>query len=201
MPLMVSGRVRHCQLQPDQVHAMLSKHIPGIYTSVPDFAVDRNGCKIEFFCNSSSILDFTVTLTTVGGPAPAAVTLLAREAQSANEAVLKALGRRFRRAKIGYCYLEDEKSRGNLLTWSWEKPLRSRPAKLAYLLCAMLLALGGVLTYITLRQPPSASRTDAVISLALAILLSVLALPLPFVFEHLKTKGNGRWIYLQNGAD
>lgn len=198
MPLVVTGRVRHRQLQPHQVQAMLRKHLPGLMVSAPDFSVDQNGCRVEFFCNTSSSLDFTVTLKSSGGPAPAAVAMLAREAQSLNVALLKALGRRFQRAEVRYCLLEDDKSRSSLLNWTWEPPLSSRPAKLSYILCVALLIVAGVLTYFFLKQPAGAARTDNVILLILAICLPALTLPLPFVYEHMKTRGTGRWIYSQN---
>ena len=127
MPLMVSGRVHHHHMHPDRVRAKLSERLPGLLVRTPEFALEQNGCKIEFFCNTTSTLDFTVTRIAASGPAPAAVTDLAREAQNINSAVLRALGRKFRKAEFGYCYIEDEKSRSSLLTWVRTEPLKSRP--------------------------------------------------------------------------
>ncbi len=78
MALVVSGQLSHCQMQPHQVHAALRHHLPGLVVSSPDFAVNRNTCRIEFFCNTSSTLDFTVTLTAKQTPAPAAVAVLGK---------------------------------------------------------------------------------------------------------------------------
>jgi hypothetical protein len=200
MALVVSGQVRHRHMQPDQVHAALRKHLPGLLVSAPDFAVDRSTCRVRFFCNTSSILDFTVVLKSNPGPAPAAVAVLARETEILNATLTEALGRRFRRAKVEYCLLEDERSRSGLLSWAWEPPLSSRPAKFSYILCFGLLILAGILVRGLLRQPPSASRSYNIISLILAICLPAFTLPLPFVFEHLKSRGNGRWVFSQTGG-
>lgn len=199
MPLVVTGRVRHRQMQPDRVRAVLSRRIPGIVVSTPDFCVDQNDCKVEFFCTTTTTLDFTVTLKSGAGPAPANVAVLARMAQSLNAAVVRALWLPFRRAKIGYCYLEDDRSRSRLLDWVREKPLSSRPAKLSYILCVVLFVVGGILVYLMFKQTPSDSRTDSIISLIVAIGLAVIALPLPFINEHLKLRGSGRWDYSQSG--
>jgi hypothetical protein len=48
MALVVSGQVRHRHMQPDQVHAALRKHLPGLLVSAPDFAVDRSTCRVRF---------------------------------------------------------------------------------------------------------------------------------------------------------
>jgi hypothetical protein len=199
MPLVVTGRVHHRQMQPDQVHAVLCKHIPGLVVGTPDFSVDRNGCKVEFFCNTTTTLDYTVTPKSSGGPPPAAVTILAREAQSLNAAVLKGLGSRFNRAEIKYCYLEDDRSRSRLLDWLGENPLSSRPAKFSYILCAIIAIVGAVLVYLMFRQPSSDSRTDSIISLIVGVVLAMLAIPLPFFYEHFKLRGSGRWVYFQGG--
>lgn len=200
MPLVVAGRVSHRQMQPDEVHKVLSKHIPGLVVTNPDFSVERNNCKIDFFCTTTSTLDFTVTLKSSGGPLPAAVAVLTREVQGVNDVLLGALGHRFRRAELGFCRLEDDKSKSNLLSWVIEPPLSSRPAKFSYILSVILLAIAGILCYIMLKQPPSDSRTDNVILLLLAICLPALTLPLPFLYEHFNSRRKGRWIYSEDGG-
>jgi hypothetical protein len=199
MPLVVTARVLHREMDRDRVYAVLRKHIPGLLVSTPDFSADRSDCKVEFLCNTSTTLDFTVTLKSSTGPASAAVAILTRESQSLNSAVLKALGRPFQKAKLAYCYLEDGRSRSKLLYWVWEKPLSSRPAKLSYILSIALLIIGSVLVYLMFKQKPSDSRTDSIISLVVAICLGVLVLPIPFVNEHLRLRGNGRWVFSHDG--
>src|SRR6266481_241284 len=103
MALVVSGQVRHRDLQPDQVRAALSKRLPGLLVSLPDFSVDRSSCRVQFFCNTSSTLDFTVVLKSGTGPAPAAVAVLVRETESLNVALTEALGRWFQKARVEYC--------------------------------------------------------------------------------------------------
>ena len=199
MALVVSGQVRHRQMEPGQVHAALGKHLPGLLISAPDFSVDRANCKVGFFCNTSSTLDFTVTVTAGTGPAPATVALLVRETESLNAVLTKALTGGLRKARVQYCVLEDERSRSNLLTWAWEPTLWSRPAKLSYVLCIALLILAGILVHGLLQQAPSDARSYNIVSLILAIGLPALTLPLPFVFEHLKSRGDGRWQFSQTG--
>jgi hypothetical protein len=58
-----------------------------------------------------------------------------------------------------------------------------------------LIILAGVLVTGQLDQKPSDARTYNIISLILAITLPALVIPLPFVFEHLKSKENGRWSF------
>jgi hypothetical protein len=198
--LVVSGQVRHRHMQPDQVHTALSGRLPGLLVSAPDFSIDRSDCRVQFFCNTSSTLDFTVELKAGSRPAPAAVAALVRESESLTDVLVSALGRRFRKAEVTYCLLEDERSRSRLLSWTWEAPLASRPAKLSYFLCVGLLILAAVLVKGLLQQPASDSRNYNIISLLLAICLPALTLPLPFVFEHLKSRGSGRWIFSQMGG-
>jgi hypothetical protein len=200
MALVVSGQVRHRNMQPEEVHVNLSKRLPGLLVSAPDFSVDRSSCSVRFFCNTTSTLDFTVIPKSNPGPAPAAVAVLVRETESLNAALIEALGRRFQRARVEYCLLEDERSRSGLLNWTWDPPLSSRPAKLSYILCGLLLILAGILVGGLLKQTPSASRNYNILSLIIAICLPALTLPLPFLFEHLKSRGSGRWLFSQGGG-
>ncbi|MGA5308685.1 hypothetical protein [Micromonospora taraxaci] len=200
MALVVSGQVRHPEMQPAQVEAVLKKHLPGLVAAAPDFSVDRSSCKVLLFCNTTSTLDFTVTITASSIPAPAAVALLVREADSLNAVLIKALGKSPRKAYVQYCVLEDERSRSNLLSWTREPPLSSRPARLSYGIAAGLVVLAVILVRGQLQLPPSETRDYNVWSLILAIGLPTLTLPLPFVFEHLKSKGTGRWSFSQIGG-
>jgi hypothetical protein len=199
MTLVVSGRVRHCQMQPAKVHALLRKRLPGLQVSGLDFSVDRRSCTVGFFCNASSILDYTVTAKSGSSSPPALVAALARETDGLNEVLREALTRPFRRARVEFCLIEDERSRSGLLHWTREQPLSSRPAKLSYGLCLALLVLAGVLVHNTLHQAPGVERSNNITSLLLAICLPAVLLPLPFVFEHLKVRGTGRWIFSQTG--
>lgn len=200
MALVVSGQVRHRHMQPHQVHAALGKRLPGLLISAPDFSIDHSDCRVQFFCNTSSALDFTVELKAGNKPAPAAVAALVRETESLTDVLAESLGKHFRKARVTYCLLEDERSRSRLLSWGWETPLTSRPAKLSYFLCVVLLILAVVLVRGLLRQPASDSRNYNIVSLLLAICLPALTLPLPFIFEHLKSRGSGRWTFSQNGG-
>lgn len=160
---------------------------------------------MEFFCNTTSALDFTVTPKSNTVPAPATIAILVREAESLNEVLLKALGNRalarpFQRPSINYCYLEDERSRSRLLDWSWEKPLKSRPAILSYALCVGLLIIAGFIVRGLLRQAPSASRNYNIVSMIAAICLPALTLPLPFFYDHLRSRRRGRWVFSQTGG-
>jgi hypothetical protein len=200
MALVVSGQVRHRHMQPEQVHTALSKRLPGLLVSAPDFSIERTDCRVQFFCNTSSTLDFTVELKASGKPAPAAVAVLVRETEILTDALVDALGRRFRKAQVKYCLLEDEHSRSRLLSWISDAPLTSRPARFSYLLCIGLLILAAVLVKGQLHQAASDSRNFNIISLLLAICLPALTLPLPFIFEHMQSRGTGRWTFSQNGG-
>jgi hypothetical protein len=200
MALVVSGQARHRHMQPAQVHAALQRHLPGLVVSALDFSIERANCRIDFFCNTSSTLDFTVTVTAGAVPAPAAVALLVRETDSVTDVLTKALSRRLGKAELQYCVLEDERSRSGLLTWvRQEPPLASRPAKLSYLICLPLLILAAILVRGQLEQPRSDARDYNVLSLILAIGLPALTLPLPFLFEQLKTRGGGALALLPKG--
>jgi hypothetical protein len=186
-------------MQPREVHNVLKQHIPGLIVTNPDFSVERNNCKIEFFCTTTTTLDFTVTPRTSGGPLPAGVAVLTREAQWISDVLLS----RLKKAEFGYCKLEDKTSKSNLLSWIAEpRPLLSRPAKYSYIICGILLAVAAILSYIMMQQPSGDTRTDNVILLLLAICLPAATLPLPFFFEHLKSRGKkGRWVYLEDGRE
>lgn len=79
--------------------------------------------------------------------------------------------------------------------------MSSRPAKLSYLICLALLILAGILVYVQLQQGPSEARDYNIVSLVLAVGLPALTLPLPFIFEHLKSRGAGRWSFSQVEED
>jgi hypothetical protein len=202
MALVVSGQVRHRQMQPTQVQAALHRNLPALLISALDFSVDRSNCRVEFFCNTSSTLDFTVTVTAGSLPAPAVVALLVRETDRLTSVLTKALSKPLRRkARVQYCVLEDERSRSGLLTWSREAPpLRSRPAKLSYFICLALLILAGILVRGQLEQSRTEARDYNILSLILAIGLPALTLPLPFLFEQLASRGTGRWSFSQMGG-
>jgi len=200
MALVVSGQLRHREMQPTQIRAILKTHLPGLIASVPDFSIDRISCRIELFCNTTSTLDFTITVRAASIPPTAAVALLIRETDSLNATLTKALGKWYRKASVQYCLLEDERSRSNLLSWSNEPPLLSRPAKLSYGLSFAMAVLAAIFVRSQLQLPPSETRDYNVLSLLLAIGLPALTLPLPFVFEHLKSRGSGRWSFSQIGG-
>lgn len=82
MALVVSGQVRHRHMQPDQVHTALGKRLSGLLVRAPDFSIERTHCRILFFCNTSSTLDFTVELKTSAKLVPADVATLVRETES-----------------------------------------------------------------------------------------------------------------------
>jgi hypothetical protein len=198
--LVVNGRVRHRQMQPDKVQAVLRKHLPGLQVSGLDFSVELRSCSVGFFCNASSLLDYTVTAKAGNRPPPAVVAALARETDGLNDVLRKALTRRpFRRARVEFCLIEDERSSSSLLHWTKERPLSSRPAKLSYGLCVALLVLAAVLVHNALHQQPGPDRSNNITALLLAICLPAALLPLPFLFEALKVRGTGRWVFSQTG--
>jgi len=199
MTLVVSGRVRHCQMLPDKVHDLLRKHLPGLQVSGLDFSVDLKSCTVGFFCNASSILDYTVTAKAGNLPPPALVAALARETDGLNDVLRKALTRPFRRARVEFCLIEDERSASRLLYWIRERPLLSRPAKFSYVLCFALLVLAGVLVDNTLHQKQGVERSNDITGMLLAICIPVVLLPLPFFFEHLNVRGTGRWAFSRTG--
>lgn len=196
MALVVSGQIKHPPMQPSDVHASLRTQLPGLTISGLDFAIDLNNCKVEFFCNTTSTLDFTVTVPASGLPVPAAVALLVRETDALTSALISSLGGRFRRAEVKYCLLEDHRSRSELLSWSEEEsPMTSRPAKLSYVISVLLIVLAIFLVKGQLDQPQSDARDYNVLSLILAIGLPALTLPLPFIFEQLRPRIRGRWTF------
>lgn len=187
-------------MPPTDLKAILKGHLPGLVVGEPDFILDREKSKVDFFCNTTSTLDYTVSLKAFA-PTPGAVTMLVRETDSLNASLLAAL-KASGDAKISYCLMEDELSRGSLLRWSQRSaPLASRPAKVSYTLCALLLLLGAFLIYVVHQQPASPDRQIDVMSLALALGLPALSLPLPFVFEQLRDRGIGRWVFVGGEDD
>ena len=201
MALVVTGQVRHRQLQPDQVMQALQTRLPNIVAASEDFQVQRPLSTIKFFCNNTCMLDFTVTIAATNLPAPATVAVLVRETDALNAVLVPALSKSFRRAEVEFCVMEDQRSRKELLSWKREPPLTSRPARLSYLICFLLLTLGTLLIYKQFEQPPSDARTYNVVSLALAVGIPVIAIPLPFLFEHMKVKETGRWSVARMGGE
>lgn len=199
MALLISGQITHRHMAPEDVEAALKRHIPGLVVGPPDFSVERNLCRAEFFRNTTSTLDFNVVMVN-STPPHAALALLSREAETLSAALVGALSRRLRKAELQYCRLEDQRSRSPILIWTKDSPLTSRAAKLSYGICLILLILGGVFVRDLLEQPPSVDRDYDVLSLVLAIGLPALTLPLPFVFEYVRGRGSGRWIFGNPGG-
>lgn len=201
MALVVSGRLKHRRLKPAQVRAALERHLPGLVVSSPDFSLSRAQCNVAFFCNTTSTLDFTVTVSGSSPAAPAAVAILVRETDILAETIRQALSTRLRRAKLEFCLLEDDRSKSGLLTWDPSTPLKSSAAVASYIICGGLLVLAAFLVKGQMELPPSDTRDYNVISLLLAIILPAIAVPLPFLFEQLSSRGAGNWIFSQKGGN
>lgn len=200
MTLVVRGRVTHRELRPEQVEVALRKRLPALSASGLDFSVELATCKVEFFCNVSSMLDYTITAKSTKRPAPGLVVDLARETDTLHSVLLKSLGRRYlpvQRPRVQFCRIEDNGSRSGLLRWTRENPLWSRPAKFSYCIVLILIILAFTLIRNTLHQPASTTRNDYITSLILAVCIPAFLVPLPFFFEHFKARGSGRWIFSQ----
>lgn len=195
LALVVSGRISHAHLQPDALRGALEERLPRLTIGIPDFFVERDACRVEFFCNSTTTLDYTIALKSGSSPAPAAVALLVRETDSINAVIISTLGKSGR-AQVEYCLLEDDRSRTSLLSWSpYPAPLKSRPAKVSYLICLALLLLGFFLICQQFQQPHQPGMEFNILSLALTMGLPALTLPLPFLFEHLRNVETARWVF------
>lgn len=196
MALVVSGQIRHGKRQPSDVENDLKDYFPSLVNiTAYDFVVDRINCRIKFTYNNSSTLDFSVTVTSPEVTAPAAVALLIRETDSLNLVLAKALSSRFNRARMQYCFLEDDPSMAQLLSWTDDRPLKTSAASFSYVLTFLLAILCFFLIKGQLGQPPSDTRTYNIISLAVGIAIPAIAIPLPFLFEHLRRKESGRWYF------
>lgn len=182
-------------MPPDAVRRALLPHIPGLIQGGLEFTARRRNCEVSLFCNTASTLDFAITTTAGGLPAPATVVLLVREAESLHISLRKGLRRRMKGPALQYCILEDERSRSPLLSMTVEKPLSSSGAKASYVLCLLLLLLAAGLTQWQLEQPDSPGRTFNIVSLLLGLVLPALTLPLPFVWEWLRSRGNPKWFF------
>ncbi len=200
MALVATGQLHHQRMTPAQVKSALDPHFPGLAIGGPDYYLERPNCRVEFFCNNSSTLDFTVTSMAGSLPAPATVALLVREVESLQRGLAAGLSRRFAKARVQYCLLEDERSRSVLLQWQRDSPLLSAGAKLAYCLSVVLLVITAILVAWLLRQPRDPTRDYNLVSLVIAMSLPALTLPLPFVFEWLRARGSSRWAFLQTGV-
>lgn len=116
------------------VQATLSKRLPRLTVGMFDFTLERDKSRVKFFCNTTTTLDYTVTLS-ASAPTAAAVTMLVRETDNLNANLLAALQKEGG-GKIHSCLIEDEAYEGAaLLKWA-EKPapLSSRPAKFSFML-------------------------------------------------------------------
>lgn len=195
--LVASGRIRHRQLRPGQVEAALRRQFYRLTVSGLDFTVERGHCKVEFFCNELDFLDYTVTPNRTGA-APALTSVLAREANSLNEILTKALSKPFRSAKVEFCRIEDDSAEGQLLSWVKESPLKSRPAILSYGVFVTLVILAIALVRSAYHQHPSVDRNNNIVAIWLATCIPAGLLLLPFFAEHIILRKIGRWAFTQN---
>lgn len=187
-------------MTPDEVYNALTPHIPALEVVGLEFAAKRKNCEITLFCNTGSTLDFSITTIGGGQTAPAAIALLVREAESLQSGLRDGLRRRYHAPSLQYCILEDERSRSRLLAMVEEKHLSSSGAKLSYALCALLILIATITVVWQVNVAPESDKNYNIVTLLAALILPALAIPLPFVFEWLKSRGNPRWYFFSPGA-
>lgn len=161
-----------------------------------DFVLQREKCKVDFFCRDVEHLDYTISLI-ANRPASVAIGTLVREAEVLNSGVVKSLSSSRPYALLEYIVLEDDDDSGGgkILSWSRESPpMRTRAAKASYVICGILVLIGAHFMHREYSSADIAERGFNMLSIALSAWLPAATVPLPFVFEHLRSSGPlGHW--------
>jgi hypothetical protein len=175
----------------------------------PDFSVQIRDCLTEFFCDSTTSLDFTISVIHSDSEsgrqqerAVAATESLVRSCGTILDGLNVSLRRRYsrRKPKLELCIVEDPFSKSTILTRGTVSPLRSAGAKWSFGLAVFWLIIAGILVWWQSRVHQSAeSRLTNILTIGLSLGVAAISTPIPIVINWREWKRNPTWRY--KGSD
>ncbi|WP_214929840.1 hypothetical protein [Streptomyces sp. ISL-98] len=206
--IIVSGLVEHSQMDAAQVLAKVQSRFPRASAAGLDFVVPLMDCEAEFFCVSSTNLEFRVKALVAGAAAASsssrtvtAAEMLVRATESlwgGLEASLNS-GRRRGRPTLVRCSIEDTQSRTTLLACETVSPLRSSGAKLAFAIGAVLTLAAIVLIFWQTVTPHSKeARESNILGISISLFVSAGLVQLPIFANWIEWKKELSWKYVRS---
>lgn len=214
--VVINGSLTHHQMAPARLIECVRAHFPTLVpggTSVsvnvqPDFSIQFKDCLAEFFCNSTTSLDFVLTLSRSDQRgrqqerAVAATESLVRTCENMLSGLTNALRRPYTRRKprLEMCIVEDPDSKSTILLRGTASPLRSAGAKFSFGLMLCWLIVAGGLTWWQIGVHQSAdSRRANILAIGLSLGVAAISTPVPILINWREWKRNPMWRY--KGAD
>ncbi|MFC4033857.1 hypothetical protein ACFO3J_20580 [Streptomyces polygonati] len=199
--------IEHAEMDSAALLAKIQTAFPRAALGGLDFLVPLNDCEVQFYCMSTSALEFRVKATAssssgANARSVTAVELLVRSTGvlwAGLEKALKVGGRRGR-PNLARCVIEDASYRGALLTCDMTSPMRSTGARVSFGLAAIFTLVGIGLIIWQFSTPHSGSDREAnVLGISLSLFVSAIALPVPIFINWREWKKELSWKYVRSG--
>jgi len=194
-------------MTPDAVRDRVKRSFPRVLPGGADFYIQLNDCKVEFFCSSTTVLEFSIIPTDAANPnrtvrAVTAAELLVRSTDTIWHGLQKSLrcGVLGKRPKMDRCAIEDSQSRSTLLVRDDRSPLVSPGAKVAYVASFLFAIVGAALIYWQLRDTgPVDSQGANILSIALSLGVAAFSMPVPIFVNWIQWRKSLVWRYVRAG--
>jgi hypothetical protein len=204
--VIVTGRIEHSKMLPDVVLSRILKSFPKVKSGGSDFILPLPNCEVEFFCASTTSLEFSISPTNYKGKVSevsnrtvTSAEVLIRATESlwtGLEGVLRASWHS-RRPRLKSCNLEDPHSLGVLLTRDTDSPLCSPGAKFSWWASVLLVTLTVGLVIWQLHQPESDARTSNLLGIIIGLGGIAVGIPIPTLINWRNWKKSFVWKYVR----
>jgi hypothetical protein len=203
--VLVSGRVLHGTLTPDQVKDRLEEHFAQVQLGGQDLSITLPGCIVNCVRSTQTTLDFTIEINTVSIPSGrgidrvvAATEMLIRSTDTTWDGFQAVLHKgRFRKQPVlDMCLIEDISTRNVLLVRDPRNPIRSAAAWFSYGISIGFLFIMAAMVWWQLGTEQSSSdRMANLLSITLSLVVAAIATPIPIFMQWLEWKKNIVWRY------
>ena len=215
--VVVTGSIAHHPMETAKLIACVRENFPALVEGgtrlnanpQPDFSIRFPDCLAEFFCLSTTSLDFVISVAPSNSKrerqqerAVSATESLVRTCETLLAGLTTALRRRYTRRKprLEMCVVEDPFSRSTILLRGTASPLRSAGAKISLGLMLFWLIVAGALTWWQIGVHQSAdSRRANILAICLSLGVAAISTPLPILINWREWKHNPAWRY--KGSD
>lgn len=206
------GRIRHKKMSIETLRARVKDQFPKLDRSDGDFAIPLDDhCKAVFVEEHESVLSFTVKTDEAGtGRVAAAVRVLVPATDTLWEGLRPALRVNNREPgeddlpdgypTLSQCCIKDKQSHSPLLTrYTAPSPLRSRSAKVTYVMSVLFCLVGGLLIGLQFPWHESADARNANIwAIAVAFGVAAVSVLIPVMMNWREWERTPVWRFEQD---
>ncbi|MEU6877963.1 hypothetical protein [Streptomyces sp. NPDC046712] len=199
--------IEHVEMDSAAVLTKVQTAFPRAAQGAMDFVVPLNDCEVEFYCTSTTALEFRVRASATGpstsnsARSVTAVELLVRSTGvlwAGLEKALRGDGRKGR-PTLARCVIEDPYSRGILLMCDMESPLRSTGARVGYVFSAFFTIVGVALIVWQFLTPHTASDREAnLLGISLSLFVAAISIQIPPIINWREWKKELSWKYVRS---